>query len=94
MFKVGVADIIFNFSGQGKSSHQLVSSLNGEFVFEMQEATVDNKLFELVGTDLFLKLINTLSPFVKEEKTTEFECVAIKFVAEDGMLTSRQTNGD
>ena len=86
----GVTDVLINFSGQGKSPHQFASSLNGEIVFEMQEATMDNKLFELIGTDLFLNLINTLSPFVKEEKTTEFECVAIKFLAEDGVLTSKK----
>jgi len=88
--KGGVTDVVLNFSGQGKSSHQLVSSLNGEFVFEMQKATVDNAMFELIGTDLFLELINTLSPFVKKTKTTELECVAIKFTAEEGILLSNK----
>ena len=86
----GISDIVISLSGQGKSPHQLASSLNGEFVIDIQDATIENKLFELVGTDLFLKLISSLSPFVKEEKMTELECVAIKFVAKDGVLASHK----
>jgi len=86
----GITDIVVDFSGQGKSAHQIVASLNGEFVLEIQEATVDNNVFELIGTDLFLELVNTLSPFVKKSKTTEIECLALKFTAEDGVLSSRK----
>lgn len=86
----GVSDIVFVLSGKGSTSHQLASSLNGEFILEIQEATIDNNVFELVGGDIFLKMINTISPFVKEEKTTELECAAIKFVAKDGVLKSKK----
>ena len=86
----GISDIVISLSGQGNSSRQLASSLNGEFVLEIQEAILDNNMFELVGGDVFIKLVNAISPFIKEKKTTELECAVIKFIAEDGVLISNK----
>lgn len=84
----GTMDIVFNFIGQGKSLHQIMSSLDGELVAEVQKATIKNDAFEIFGADIVFELFSMLNPFMKDEKTTELECVAVKFIAKDGVLTS------
>ncbi len=84
----GTTDVVFNLNGQGQSLHQIMSSLNGEIVAEVQKATVKNDTFELIGTDFILELLSMLNPFMKEDETTELECAAAKFTAKDGVFTS------
>ena len=41
----GITDVVMNFSGQGKSLHQIMSSLNGEMVAEVQKGVITNDAF-------------------------------------------------
>ena len=45
--------------------------------------------FEIIGSDIILELLTMLNPFMKEDKTTELQCAAVKFTAKDGVFTSK-----
>ena len=85
----GTTDVVLGFSGQGKSLHQIMSSLDGEIVAEVQKGIIKNDAFEAIGTDIVLEMLTMLNPFMKEDETTELECAAVKFTAEDGVFTSK-----
>ena len=85
----GTTDVVLNLSGTGQSLHQIMSSINGEVVAEVQEGVIKNDSFEMIGTDVLFELLSTLNPFMKEDETTKLECAAVKFSAQDGVLTSR-----
>lgn len=85
----GTTDVVLDFNGQGESQHQIMSSLNGEMVAEVQKGIIKNDAFEAIGTDIILEMFSMLNPFGKEDETTELECAAVKFTAENGVLTSK-----
>ncbi len=85
----GITDVVMELSGEGKSLHQIMSSLNGEIVAEVQKGVIKNDAFEIIGSDIILELLTMLNPFMKEDETTELECAAVKFTAKDGVLTSK-----
>ncbi len=85
----GTTDLVMTFSGQGASLHQIMSSLSGEMVAEVQKGIIKNDAFEAIGTDIILEMLSMLNPFMKEDETTELECAAVKFTAENGVLTSK-----
>ncbi len=85
----GTTDVVADFNGQGKSLHHIMASLNGEMVAEVQKGIIKNDAFEIIGSDIILELLTMLNPFMKEDETTELECAAVKFTAEDGVLTSK-----
>ena len=84
----GTTDVVLDLSGKGNSLHQIMSTLNGEVVAEVQKGVIKNDTFEMIGTDVILELLSTLNPFMKEDETTNLECAAIKFSAKDGILSS------
>ena len=84
----GTTDVVLGFSGQGKSLHQIMSSLDGEIIAEVQKGIIKNDAFEAIGTDIVLEMLTMLNPFMKEDETTELECAAVKFTAEEGVFTS------
>ena len=85
----GTTDVVMELSGQGKSLHQIMATLNGEMVAEVQKGIIKNDAFEIIGSDIVLELLTMLNPFMKEDETTELECAAVKFTAKDGVLTSK-----
>ncbi|MEM7400457.1 MAG: AsmA family protein [Pseudomonadota bacterium] len=84
----GTTDVVLDLTGKGKSLHQIMSTLNGEVVAEVQKGVIKNDTFEMIGTDVLLELLSTLNPFMKEDETTNLECAALKFSAKDGILSS------
>lgn len=84
----GTTDVVLDLSGKGNSLHQIMSTLNGEVVAEVQKGVIKNDTFEMIGTDVILELLSTLNPFMKEDETTNLECAAVKFTAKDGILSS------
>ncbi|MFK7816004.1 MAG: AsmA family protein [Gammaproteobacteria bacterium] len=89
VLKGGTTDLVMKFSGQGASLHQIMSSLNGEMVAEVQKGIIKNDAFEAIGTDIIFEMLSMLNPFMKEDETTELKCAAVKFTAENGVLTSK-----
>ena len=85
----GITDVVLHLNGKGKSLHQIMSTLNGEIVAEVQKGVIKNDSFEMIGTDVVLELLSALNPFIKEDETTKLECAAVKFSAKDGVLTSK-----
>ena len=84
----GYTDLLANFTTEGASPQALASHLNGEFALEVQRATVRNRLFEVIGSDILMQLVDLINPFAQREETTELKCAAAYFKAADGVLTS------
>ncbi|MCB1675660.1 MAG: AsmA family protein [Halioglobus sp.] len=84
----GYTDLLANFTTGGASPQALAAHLDGEFALEIQRATIRNRLFEVIGSDILTQLIDMINPFAQREETTELECAAAYFKAEDGVLTS------
>ena len=84
----GIVQLDLNLSGQGRSLHEIASTLNGEATGIVQKAIIKNDAFEIIGSDVFLELLNAINPFVKDDETTELECARIRFSAQEGVLTS------
>ena len=45
---------------------------------------------EIVGSDMFMEMLNKLNPFHKEDPATELECAVAVFDVENGLLSSKK----
>ncbi|MCB1845245.1 MAG: AsmA family protein, partial [Halioglobus sp.] len=84
----GATDILVNLRTRGVSPQDLADNLNGELALEVQRAELRNNLFEVIGSDLLVETVSLINPFAKREETTELECAAVYFRAEEGVLIS------
>ena len=84
----GETDLFFELAAQGSTTQGLADSLQGELALEVQRASFRNSLLDIIGSDLLMQTLTMINPFVKQEDNTDLECAAIRFVAQDGVLTS------
>lgn len=87
----GNTDLLFNLDSRGESPQALASNLRGEIALEVQNATIRNDLFEVIGSDLLTQTAELINPFSQRDDTTELECAAAYFVAGEGVLKSVDT---
>lgn len=90
LIKNGKTITATKLKGVGKSSHELVSSLNGDMLIVINDAQFDNTNLELAGTDLLTAFIRKLNPFVKKSKVVEMECGVLHFQFKDGVARANK----
>lgn len=84
----GHSDLDIDVTGRGASPHELAASMNGDLVVEIQNSTIRNDVFEVLGSDLLTQFVTSIVPFVKRDDVTKLQCGAVHFEAKDGVLTS------
>lgn len=84
----GSTDLLVDIQASGNSPKALASDLTGELALEIQHATVRNNLFEIIGSDVLMQMVDLLNPFSEKTNSTELACAAAYFRAEGGVLTS------
>lgn len=84
----GALEVAFRLQAQGRSARDLASTLDGEILAMVEEATLMNDFVELAGSDLLMETLNKLNPFAKEDPTTELNCALVRFTATDGKLNT------
>ncbi|MGS2717120.1 AsmA family protein [Eionea flava] len=82
----GKTDLSLSLNSSGNSTQALASQLQGNILLTTTDGVIANNTFELIGSDIFLKLINTINPFYKSTKTTNLECAVIKSNIVDGKM--------
>lgn len=86
--KGGHGKVTIKLKGEGTSPHGIAESLNGSIELMLQDMVMANNQLNLVGSDIFSQLIDTLNPFAKSDPETHLECVSIHFDADKGVLES------
>jgi hypothetical protein len=82
----GKTNASFSLSSYGNSTKSLASHLQGKLLLTATDGVITNNSFEAIGSDLLLKIVNTINPFYKESKTTDLECAVIKAKITDGKM--------
>lgn len=80
------SDIAIELQGNGATYHQLASSLNGQFHMVQGRGLISNAGFELLFSDLLLKLYNSINPFAQQSEYTELECSVINAEIKSGKV--------
>jgi uncharacterized protein involved in outer membrane biogenesis len=73
-------NVELDLDANGRSPHELASTLSGDLLVTVGEGRLDNSLVDLIVADFLLKILEVLNPFRKEEPFTPLECGV--FVAE------------
>ncbi|MFK7914727.1 MAG: AsmA family protein [Pseudomonadales bacterium] len=82
----GALEVALQLGANGQSARDLASSLDGDILAMVEEATLMNDFVELAGSDLLMETLNKLNPFAKQDPTTELNCALVHFTADDGEL--------
>lgn len=77
-------DVELKLDAEGRSAHELASTVSGEMLVTMGAGRMDNSLIDLIVADILVKLLEALNPFKKEEPYTRIEC---------GIFSVRFTDG-
>lgn len=80
----GKTHVELSLNSYGVSTKALASHLQGDLLLTVKNGVLATNTIETIGSDLLLKLVNTINPFYKESKKTELECVVIKSKITDG----------
>lgn len=82
----GTSDINMTLNTYGTSTKALANHLQGDILFTAKDGVIANNTFEAIGSDVLLKLVNTINPFHKSAKTTNLECAVVKSKIVDGKM--------
>ena len=82
----GYSNIDLDLSTQGKSPHDLASSLNGNISLGLENAKVPTKYVKLLSVDV---LGWAFSKTIEREPYTNLNCVVMAFDVKDGVVASR-----
>jgi hypothetical protein len=82
----GKTNIDLSLNSYGNSQKMLAANLQGNLLLTSTEGVISNNSFEAIGSDVLLKLINTLNPFYKESTTTNLECAVVKSTINNGKM--------
>jgi len=77
-------DVELELDAEGRSPHELASTVSGEMLVTVGAGRMDNSLIDLIVADILVKLLEALNPFRKEEPYTRIEC---------GIFSARFTDG-
>ncbi len=80
-------DLRIEFSGEGRSLHEVMTSSDGRFSLLVGSGKVESGVLDFLGDSFVLQVVDVLNPFRKAEKTTSLECVVIAGRVEDGTVT-------
>ena len=84
----GLTAIDINLQTQGHSLSTFAAAAAGDVQAVVENATLQNDLIELVGSDLVLEALEKLNPFAKSDPTTELECALVRFDLADTLAVS------
>jgi len=79
-------DVELELDAEGRSLHQLASTVSGEMLVTVGEGRMDNSLIDLIVADILVKLLEALNPFRKEEPYTRIECGIFAAAFSDGVV--------
>jgi hypothetical protein len=82
----GTSNIELSLTTYGLSTQALASHLQGDLLVTAKDGVIANNTFEAIGSDVLLKLLNTINPFYKSSKTTNLECAVVKSKIVDGKM--------
>jgi hypothetical protein len=77
-------DVELELDAEGRSPHELASTVSGEMLVTVGTGRMDNSLIDLIVADILVKLLEALNPFRKEESYTRIEC---------GIFSAKFTDG-
>jgi uncharacterized protein involved in outer membrane biogenesis len=81
----GRTDVQLDLTATGASPHQLARSLDGEVRFKADRMRLSGNLSGL-GGDLLIQLVDAVSPFYKQDKGSNVECVAARLPVKRGAI--------
>ena len=84
----GKFDAEIELSGHGSSVASLMAGLNGKTILVMGKGRIDNKYFDLLGSDISSSAFRLLNPLRDEMNYTEFNCFVSRFDIKDGLADS------
>ena len=70
----GSIDMLFSFTGQGKSIAEIMASLDGNLGLSMCDGIIATKHLDLLGADFSTSLVKAINPFTKKTDYTEVNC--------------------
>ncbi len=82
----GKSQLKINVSSNGLSPADLAKNLNGNALLEIDQATIGNSAFEIIGSDLIGELISKLNPFLKSDPSTTLKCAVVRLPIENGHI--------
>ena len=80
-------DVDVRLQAQGASPHELASSSSGSIQIVAGRGVMDNRVVDLISTDILLTLINAFNPFAREDVATELECAVVLLTIDQGVAT-------
>ena len=84
----GATDLFIDLRAEGASPRELASTLNGEVVFEIQNAVISEDFFRMFESDILMTTIGLVNPIILRDDRTVLECAAAYLLAADGVLSS------
>jgi hypothetical protein len=78
-------DFYLLYTGSGATARELAASSDGFFAVVLGEGVMDDSIANLVAADILVTLLETLSPFAKEEDQSRMECAVILATFDDGI---------
>ena len=80
-------DVDVRLQAQGASPHELASSSSGSIQIVAGRGVIENRVLDLISTDILLTLINAFNPFAREDVATELECAVVLLTIDQGVAT-------
>jgi hypothetical protein len=84
----GILDVDMSYNGQGESIAALMAGLNGKIVVVVGEGRINNKYFNLLGSDLSSSILQLFNPIKDSANYTELNCFVSRFDIKDGIAES------
>ena len=82
----------FNLTSNGKSPHQIASSLNGQSQITIGSAHLASSFMNQAG-DVFISLFDAINPMRKKTNETTLECAVAYLPVKNGLVTVRDSIG-
>jgi uncharacterized protein involved in outer membrane biogenesis len=82
----GKTDIDINISGQGNSTRDIASTLNGHVYAVTGEGLINYDL-SLAAEGIIISVFKKMNPMKEKKETTNLDCIVVRFDIADGIAT-------
>ena len=82
----GKTDVVLVINGQGRSTKDLASTLNGHVSSVTGKGQINYDL-SLAGENLVFNIFKKMNPLKEKQETTNLDCMVARFDIEDGIAT-------
>jgi hypothetical protein len=82
-------DLDINLRSTGTDLRSLLGNANGEFFMDARGGRVTNNRFiQAIYGDLLQEILTTINPFRQTDPYTDFRCIVVPLLFDDGRITS------